>query len=81
MLSKAKHLAFSGGCEVEILRLRLRMTLRHSLLEGGRGVSDGDSFCAGSLRQARFFRDAEHEIEVLNRRAGRPFAEIIQPRD
>jgi hypothetical protein len=27
MLSKAKHLAFSGGYEVEILRLRLRMTL------------------------------------------------------
>src|SRR4030095_1665207 len=31
MLSKAKHLAFSAGYEVEILRLRLRMTLRHSL--------------------------------------------------
>jgi hypothetical protein len=34
MLSKAKHLAFSGGYEVEILRLRLRMTLRHSLSRG-----------------------------------------------
>jgi hypothetical protein len=32
MLSKAKHLSFSGGYEDEILRLRLRMTLRHSLL-------------------------------------------------
>ena len=31
MLSKAKHLAFSSGYEVEILRLRLRMTLRDSL--------------------------------------------------
>jgi hypothetical protein len=30
MLSKAKHLAFSGCYKVEILRLRLRMTLRHS---------------------------------------------------
>jgi hypothetical protein len=26
MLSKAKHLAFSGRYKVEILRLRLRMT-------------------------------------------------------
>jgi hypothetical protein len=34
MLSKAKHLAFSGGYEVEILRLRLRMTLPHSLVVG-----------------------------------------------
>jgi hypothetical protein len=31
MLSRAKHLAFSGCYEDEILRLRLRMTLRHSL--------------------------------------------------
>ena len=31
MLSKAKHLAFSGCYKAEILRLRLRMTLRHSL--------------------------------------------------
>jgi hypothetical protein len=31
MLSKAKHLAFSGCYKVEILRLRLRMTLRDSL--------------------------------------------------
>jgi hypothetical protein len=31
MLSKAKHLALSGYYKVEILRLRLRMTLRHSL--------------------------------------------------
>jgi hypothetical protein len=35
MPSRAKHLAFSGGCEVEILRLRLRMTLRHSLRRRG----------------------------------------------
>ncbi|GEM_PF-3300798 len=34
MLSKAKHLAFSGRYKVEILRLRLRMTLRHSLARG-----------------------------------------------
>ena len=33
MLSAAKHLAFSARCEGEILRLRLRMTLRHSLEE------------------------------------------------
>jgi hypothetical protein len=26
MLNEVKHLAFSGGYEVEILRLRLRMT-------------------------------------------------------
>jgi hypothetical protein len=32
MLSKAKHLAFSSGYKGEILRLRLRMTLRHSLM-------------------------------------------------
>jgi len=32
MLSEAKHLAFSRCYEDEILRLRLRMTLRHSLL-------------------------------------------------
>jgi hypothetical protein len=31
MLSGAKHLAFSRWYEDEILRLRLRMTLRHSL--------------------------------------------------
>lgn len=37
MLSNAKHLAFSSGYEVEILRLRLRMTLRHSLLAGDEG--------------------------------------------
>jgi hypothetical protein len=35
MLSKAKHLAFSGDYEVEILWLRLRMTLRHGLVWGG----------------------------------------------
>jgi hypothetical protein len=35
MLSKAKHLAFSAGYEVEILRLRLRMTLRHSFFVKG----------------------------------------------
>jgi len=34
MLSKAKHLAFSRCYEVEILRLRLRMTMRHSLDAG-----------------------------------------------
>jgi hypothetical protein len=34
MLSKAKHLAFSGCYKVEILRRRLRMTLRHSLQAG-----------------------------------------------
>jgi hypothetical protein len=34
-MSKAKHLAFSGGYEVEILRLRLRMTLRHSFFVKG----------------------------------------------
>jgi hypothetical protein len=34
MLSRAKHLAFSGGYEVEILRLRLRMTLWYSLDAG-----------------------------------------------
>ena len=31
MLSNAKHLAFSGCCGGEILRLRLRMTVSHSL--------------------------------------------------
>ena len=31
MLSAAKHLEFSSSHEDEILRLRLRMTLRHSL--------------------------------------------------
>ncbi len=31
MMSKAKHLAFSGCYKVEILRLRLKMTLRYSL--------------------------------------------------
>jgi hypothetical protein len=34
MLSGAKHLAFSNGYEDEILRLRLRMTLRHGLKAG-----------------------------------------------
>ena len=38
-MSKAKHLAFSGGYEVEILRLRLRMTLRHSLFRERARVS------------------------------------------
>jgi len=32
MLSNAKHLAFSASNEDEILRLRLRMTLRHSIV-------------------------------------------------
>jgi hypothetical protein len=36
MLSGAKHLAFSRCFEDEILRLRLRMTLRHSLFPKGR---------------------------------------------
>jgi hypothetical protein len=39
MLSNAKHLAFSGGYEVEILRLRLRMTLSHNL--AGKGLDEG----------------------------------------
>ena len=30
-------------------------------------------------RQAGFFRDAEHEIQVLNRYAGGAFAEVIEP--
>jgi hypothetical protein len=34
MLSEAKHLALSAGYELEILRLRLRMTLRHGLSMG-----------------------------------------------
>jgi hypothetical protein len=34
MLSEAKHLVFSSCYKVEILRLRLRMTIRHSLKEG-----------------------------------------------
>ena len=41
MLSNAKHLAFSSCYEVEILRLRLRMTLQHSLL---RGIKEGDHY-------------------------------------
>jgi hypothetical protein len=32
------------------------------------------------LRQARFFWDPEHQIEILNRHAGRAFAEVIEPR-
>jgi len=40
MLSKAKHLAFSSYYEDEILRLRLRMTLRHSLSEQKRAGSE-----------------------------------------
>jgi hypothetical protein len=35
MLSGAKHLVFSVTCEDEILRLRLRMTLGHSLRNEG----------------------------------------------
>jgi len=34
MLSNAKHLAFSGSYEAEILRLRLRMTSQYSLFAG-----------------------------------------------
>ena len=37
MLSGAKHLAFSATYEDEILRLRLRMTLRHSLFREREG--------------------------------------------
>jgi hypothetical protein len=40
MLSKAKHLALSGYYKVEILRLRLRMTLRHSLSGTGEKKTD-----------------------------------------
>ena len=39
MLSKAKHLAFSACGKFEILRLRLRMTVRHSL-RGEKGKSE-----------------------------------------
>jgi hypothetical protein len=34
MLNEVKHLAFSGCYEVEILRLRLRMTLGPSFIQG-----------------------------------------------
>jgi hypothetical protein len=46
MLSKAKHLAFSGCYEDEVLRLRLiRMTLRQSLFSGrGHHVCDPKHF-------------------------------------
>jgi hypothetical protein len=43
MLSTAKHLAFSACYKVEILRLRLRMTLRNNLDAGketGAGWND-----------------------------------------
>ena len=42
MLNEVKHLAFTGCHEVEILRFRLRMTLRHSLdaeEDQGRGLN------------------------------------------
>ena len=43
MLSEAKHLAFSGCHKLEILRLRLRMTLRHrwSIFYSGIAQSEG----------------------------------------
>src|SRR5690348_17463866 len=33
-----------------------------------------------SAWQSRVFRNAEHEVQILNRHAGRALAEIIQPR-
>ena len=51
MLSKAKHLAFSSGYEVEILRLRLRMTLRHSLQRGRRYGHGGEGEDKGASWQ------------------------------
>src|SRR5918996_1618902 len=50
MLSKAKHLAFSGRYKVEILRLRLRMTLRHSLAGEERGGGACYSKDANAIR-------------------------------
>jgi ABC-type nitrate/sulfonate/bicarbonate transport system substrate-binding protein len=51
MLSEAKHLAFSGCHKVEILRLRLRMTLRHrSIFYSGIAQSEG------AKKMRRFFQ-------------------------
>ena len=49
MLSGAKHLAFSATYEDEILRLRLRMTLRHSLQGGRRLRTRKNTSSASSL--------------------------------
>jgi hypothetical protein len=44
MLSRVKHLGFSSCYEAEILRLRLRMTLRYSLVARARKTAVG---CGG----------------------------------
>ena len=88
MLSEAKHLVFPSVLEsrdfsAEFILSKVEGPQNDITIqprEGERGVSDGNWFCSRSARQARFFRDAEHEIKVLNRHAGRAFAEVIQPR-
>jgi hypothetical protein len=76
MLSKAKHLAFSGGCEVEILRLRLRMTLRHSLGRGGGkracpGLDPGWGIEPFGCAQGRL-REAFERLELIFKIAQAP---------
>jgi hypothetical protein len=52
LMSGAKHLAFSRCYEDEILRLRLRMTLRHSLFAGEGGLPVSVEYIANVLRLA-----------------------------
>jgi hypothetical protein len=52
MLSEAKHLAFSGGYEVEILRLRLRMTIATQSLKGEEG-NPGNSFDGATSKKLK----------------------------
>jgi hypothetical protein len=49
-------------------------------LQQGPDCFDEIRLLARSMRQAGFFRDAKHEMDALNRHAGRAFAEVIQPR-
>ena len=74
MLSGAKHLAFSATYEDEILRLRLRMTLRHSLY-GGRKLSAN----TGSPTHCCVKRFVSTKIRPIQKPAGRKIIPRCRP--
>ena len=67
MLSKAKHLAFSGCYKVEILRRRLRMTLRHSLQAGNPELTPENEKEFRRNRVLRALSDSTKGLPGINR--------------
>src|SRR5262245_42347758 len=66
MLSKATHLALSSCHKAEILRLRLRMTLRHSLVAGER--REGAQVSSDMQRPVRKFARAARTLRIAMHR-------------